>query len=146
MVVGDGSTIAWTADSLATTVQADAYATARGWVDWLALSPEQKAIAILDASTFIKVSYRPPWSYTTAQLTLIQNAAIEAARLTLTGSLIGAVEEPQVLRDKLEGLETEYAEVKPGSAATARLALVVAMLRAAGLSGGGSLNVPLRKA
>jgi len=146
LTVGNGALLTWGDDPLATVEQANAYATARKWADWLALDPADAAVAILDASTFIKISYRPPYCYTTAQATMIQNAAIEAARLTLSGPLIGAVEEPQVLREKLKDLETTYAEIKPGSTLNSRLALVAAMLRAAGLSGGSTINVPLRKA
>lgn len=126
--------------------QADDYATARNWTDWSALSDPQKSAAILDASTFVKVSYQPPRATTASQLASIQAGTIEAARLSLSGPLIGAVEEPQILKERLKDLSTEYAEQKPGSAATSRLALVSALLRSAGLQGGSSINVPLRKA
>lgn len=146
LTVGNGALLTWSDNPLATLEQAEAYATDREWTDWLALSPGRATAAILDASTFIKVTYRPPSVYSTPQATLIQNAAIEAARLSLASPLIGVVEEPQILKERLKDLSTDYAEVKPGSAQTSRLALVSAMLRAAGLSGGSTINVPLRKA
>lgn len=138
--------VEWSPDPLATVEQADAYASARGWSDWAALQPGQKTVALLDASTFIKVTYSPPLRLTASQTDLIVSATVEAARLALSGPLIGAVEEPQVLEERLKDLQTKYAEVKPGSARTSRLALVSALLRSAGLRGGSTINVPLRKA
>ena len=146
LTVGNGALLTWGSDPLATVEQATAYATARKWADWLALDPSDAVVAILDASTYIKISYPAPYSYSAAQGLLIQNAAIEAARLTLSGPLIGAVEEPQILEERLKDLQTKFAEVKPGSALNSRLGLVSAMLRAAGLAGGSTINVPLRKA
>lgn len=145
LLVGHGRSVAWTDEPLATVQQADDYASARVWSDWAALSEAQKTAAILDASTFIKVTYTAR-TLTLAQEAQVTAAAIEAARLSLSGPLIGAVEDPQVLKESMKGFSTEYAEVKPGSANTARLALVSALLRSAGLSGGSSVNVPLRKA
>lgn len=136
----------WSSDPLATVQQADDYASARGWSDWAALQQGQKSAAILDASTFIKVTYQPPRRLSASQSDLIVSATVEAARLALSGPLLGAVEEPQVLREKLKDLETTYAEAKPGAARTSRLALVSALLRSAGLRGGSTVNVPLRKA
>lgn len=136
----------WSSDPLATVQQADDYASARGWSDWAALQTAQKSAAILDASTFIKATYQPPRRLSASQSDLIVSATVEAARLALSGPLIGAVEEPQVLREKLKDLETTYAEAKPGAARTSRLALVSALLRSAGLRGGSTINVPLRKA
>lgn len=146
LTVGSGSSLAWSGDPLVTVGEVDAYATARGWSDWAALTPERKLAATLDASTYVKVTYRAPDRYTAAQEALIKDAASEAARLSLTEPLIGAVEQPQVLRERLDKLETEYAEVKPGAARQSRLALVSALLRSAGLSGGSLINFPLRKA
>lgn len=141
-----GRSVVWSDEPLATVQQADDYAAAREWSDWAALSEAKKTIAILDASTFIKVSYSPSRVLTARESDLVTSAAIEAARLSLTAPLIGGVEEPQILKEGMKGFTTEYAEMKPGAANTSRLALVSGLLRSAGLSGGSTVNVPLRKA
>lgn len=146
MLASSGRSVVWSDDPLATVQQADDYAAAREWSDWAALSEAKKTTAILDASTFIKVSYSPGRLLTDRETALVVSATVEAARLSLTAPLIGGVEEPQVLKEGMKGFTTEYAEVRPGSASIARLALVSALLRSAGLSGGSTVNVPLRKA
>lgn len=146
MLVFEDGVVIWGSDPLATVEQADAYAEARGWSDWAALTPEQKAVAILDASTYVKAVYRPPLTIYTTTNDQIANAIIEAARLTLTGPLLGVPEDPQVLREKVGPIEVEYAERKAGDARRSRLALIFAMLRAAGVRGASSINVVLLKA
>ena len=144
--MGFGMVMDWTDDPLTTVPDALVYATERGWADWLALTAGEPAIAILDASTFIKATYRAPQTVSASQAKKIADAATEAARLTLSGPLIGFSPEPQVVREKIDTMELQYAEAKPGAAQKSRLALVSAMLRSAGLLGGSSINVPLRKA
>lgn len=146
MLVLEDGVVSWGSDPLATVEQADAYATARGWSDWAALNPTQKAVAILDASTYVKAVYRPPLNIYTTTDEQVSNATIEAARLTLTGPLMGVAEDPQVLREKVGPIEVQYAERKAGDDRRARLALVVAILRAAGVRGASTLNHALSKA
>lgn len=147
--VGAGGLISggsWTFDPFVTVEKADAYAAARSWADWAALSPEQKTVAIIDASTFVRVTYQPPYRVTDAMQQGIEHATIEAARLTLSAPLIGVVEEPQVLAEKIGPISTEYAEQKPGTALSGRLSLVTAMLASLGLQGGSGINFRLSKA
>lgn len=143
---GLSAPLMWTGEPLATIQQADNYAEPRGWADWLALQDAQKTAALLDATTFITATYAAPRRLAPSQEALITNAAIEAARLTLSGPLIGVVQEPQILKEGMKGFVTEYAEQKAGAAFASRLSLVSALLRSAGLCGGSTINVPLRKA
>lgn len=89
MLVVENGTVSWPDGPLATVVEADAYAEARGWADWAALADEKKSAAILDATTFITASYRPPALASDAVEKSIRAAAIEAARLAFKAPLIG---------------------------------------------------------
>ncbi|MNR39346.1 hypothetical protein D3C85_1575530 [compost metagenome] len=90
MLIVENGVVSWPAGPLATVDQADDYAAARGWSDWAALAPERKSGAILDASAYVRASYRPPAKANTAVEEQISEAVIEAARLSLTSPLIGA--------------------------------------------------------
>lgn len=139
---------AWPLDPLATVEQADAYATARGWADWSPLTPERKAGALLDASTYIKACYRPPVSASEAVDGQIADAAIEAARLSLTAPLIGGNAAGQRARKSVKAgsVAVEYDTGSAKDLSTARLALVMAMLRAVGVYlVGAGVNVRLSK-
>ncbi len=84
MLIVENGAVRWPSGPLATVDQADAYAQARGWSDWAALMPEQKGGAILDASAYVRASYRPPAKANTAVEEQISEAVIEAARLSLS--------------------------------------------------------------
>lgn len=133
-------------DTLTTVAQADAYATARGWADWLALTAVRKGAAILDASTFVRVSYLPPATQSMAGDTAIADAVAEAARLSLSAPLLGgeAAGKPAKRRVKAGSVEVEYAEAS--DLRRDRLALVDALLLAAGARPAGGLNVRLVRA
>lgn len=138
---------AWTLDPLATVEQADAYATARGWADW-SIQPERKTAALLDASTYIKACYRAPAATTEAVDEMISEAAIEAARLSLSGPLIGGNAAGQRARKSVKAgsVAVEYDTASTKDLTAARTALVTAMLRAAGVYlVGGGINVRLAK-
>lgn len=139
---------AWTLGPLATVDQADAYATARGWADWIALPPERKSGAILDASTYIKACYQPPVEPSEAVDAQIADAAIEAARLSLTAPLIGGNAAGQRARKSVKAgsVAVEYDTASTQDLTAARTALVTAMLRAAGVYlVGASVNIRLAK-
>lgn len=139
---------AWTLDPLATVEQADAYAVARGWADWVALPPERKSAALLDASTYIKACYRAPAATTEAEDEMIIEAAIEAARLSLSGPLIGGNAAGQRARKSVKAgsVAVEYDTASTKDLTAARTALVAAMMRAAGVYlAGGGVNVRLAK-
>lgn len=138
---------AWPLDPLATVEQADAYATARGWADWSILTPERKSGALLDASTYIKAVYRPPAVDSEAITGQIADAAVEAARLSLTSPLIGGDAAGRLARKSVKAgsVAVEYETVSSKDLRTARTALVTAMLRAAGVYGVGGVNVRLAK-
>ncbi|WP_404415532.1 hypothetical protein [Brevundimonas vesicularis] len=135
---------AWTSDPLATVEQADAYALARGWTDWLALTEERRSSALLDASTYIKATYSAPYPVTASMELAIQSAAIEAARLSLTSPLIGGDVDPAIKSVKAGSAAVEFEA--SAKARSSRLALVAALLRSVGIQGGSTINVPLRKA
>jgi hypothetical protein len=147
LVVGNG-VVRWSSDPLTTTSKVDAYALARGWSDWTVLPDEAAAAAILDASTYIRATFVPPPAIAPSVETEIENAVAEAARLTLSGPLIGGAgaAAPQVVREKVGPIETEYAETAPAQARESRLALVHAMMFAAGSRRVGGVNAPLTRA
>lgn len=130
-------------DTLVTGEHADAYAAARGWSDWSALTAERKASALLDASTFVRVSYSAPQVLVPGVETLVADAVTEAARLSLSAPLLGgeAAGKPAKKRVKAGSVEVEYADA--GGLNAARLALVNGLLIAAGARplGGGSVRL-----
>lgn len=148
MLVVENGMVSWPLGPLATVEQADAYAAARGWSDWTAVQPERKAGAILDASTFVRSAYRPPAQVSEAIEGQITDAAIEAARLSLTSPLLGGDVAGQRARKSVKAgsVAVEYETATPADLRAARTALVTAMLRAAGVFGIGSgVNVKLAK-
>ncbi|WP_295198729.1 hypothetical protein [uncultured Brevundimonas sp.] len=148
MLVVENGVVRWSTDPLATVEQADAYAGQRLWADWSALLPEQKVAAILDASSFIRSSFRAPAVATDAIEAQISEAAIEAARLSLTSPLIGGHTAGQRAKTSVKAgsVAVEFEKVSTRDLRTARLSLVTALLRAAGVLGtGGGVNVALSK-
>lgn len=148
MLIVENGAVSWPAGPLATVAEADAYATARGWSDWAALTPERKSGAILDASTFVRAAYRPPAKATTAVEEQISEAVIEAARLSLTSPLIGGDKAGQAARKSVKAgsVAVEYEATSAETRNAARLALVTGLLRYAGVSAIGSgVNVRLAK-
>lgn len=146
MLVVENGVVGWSSDPLATVEQADDYASARLWADWSALQPAQKTAAILDASSFIRSSFRAPSVATDAIKTQISEAAIEAARLALTSPLLGGSAAGQQVRRsfKAGSVAVDYETSSAAERRTARLALVTALLRAAGVypvSGGANIKL-----
>lgn len=147
MLVVENGVVSWPAGPLATAEQADAYATARGWSDWAA-ADARKAGAILDASNFVRSSYRPPAKVTEAIEAQIADAVIEAARLSLSAPLLGGDAAGQRARKSIKAgsVAVEYETAASADLRAARTALVTAMLRAAGVYAVGSgVNVRLAK-
>lgn len=148
MLIVENGVVSWPPAPLATVDQADVYAQARGWSDWAAITPERKSGAILDASTFIKASYRPPVKDTNAIEAQIADATIEAARLSLSGPLLGGNAAGQRAKRSVKAgsVAVEYAEASTSDLLAARLALVTALLRAVGVHAiGAGANVRLAK-
>lgn len=148
MLIVENGAVSWPAGPLATVDQADAYAQARGWSDWAALTPEQKSGAILDASSYVRASYRPPANVSAAVEEQISEAVIEAARLSLTSPLIGGDKAAQAARKSVKAgsVAVEYETSSAESRSAARLALVAGLLRYAGAYPIGSgVNVRLAK-
>lgn len=148
MLVVENGLVSWPLGPLATVDQADAYAQARGWSDWTALTPERKSGAILDASTFVGSVYRPPAQVSDAIEAQIADAVIEAARLSLSAPLLGGDAAGQRARKSVKAgsVAVEYETATSADLRTARTALITAMLRAAGVFMIGSgVNVRLAK-
>jgi hypothetical protein len=139
---------AWTLDPLATISAADIYASARTWTDWSDAAAEKKAGALLDASTFVRASYRAPALLSAAQTTLIESAVIEAARLALTSPLMGGAAAGQRVKKSVRAgsVAVEYAAADPRRLNADRLQLVTAILGSVGLRRASGVNVPLSKA
>lgn len=148
MLVVENGVVSWSVGPLATVEQADAYAQARGWSDWAALTAERKSGAILDASTYVRASYRPPAKVCTSVERQISEAVIEAARLSLTSPLIGGDKAGQAARKSVKAgsVAVEYEASSAESRSAARMALVAGLLRYAGVFAiGSSTNVRLAK-
>ena len=135
-------------DTLATVEQVTAYATARGWSDWAALTLEQKTAAVLNASTFVRVSYRAPQTISAAVDQAVTDAVAEAARLSLTGPLLGGSDAGKAAKRRVQAgsVSVEYADRSTASLRGDRLALVNAMLVAAGARSLSGVDVPLQRA
>lgn len=148
MLVVENGVVSWPLGPLATVDQADAYAQARGWSDWTVLAPERKSGAILDASTFVRSSYRPPAQVSETIEAQIADAVVEAARLSLSAPLLGGDAAGQRARKSVKAgsVAVEYETATSADLRAARTALVTAMLRAAGVYAVGSgVNVRLAK-
>lgn len=161
--------MALTADeSLASLAEADAYAAQRGWEDWAAASELTREGALRDATNYVVANARWPGRLASLDQVLpfprvglkdaegriitgtpaaVKNATIEAARLSLSAPLMGGPSEPIVIRERVEGaVEVEYAEQKAADLRRDRLAWVWSLLRSAGATRVGGVNVPLLKA
>jgi hypothetical protein len=148
MLIVENGEVNWPSGPLVTADQADAYAAARGWSDWAALTAERKSGAILDASTYVRASYRPPAEASPSVEGQISEAVIEAARLSLTSPLIGGDKAGQAARKSVKAgsVAVEYEASSSESRNAARLALVAGLLRYAGVFAiGSSTNVRLAK-
>lgn len=147
LVVQNGKVV-WSSSPLVLTADANAYAAARGWTDWAAAVTAGTAdAAILDASTFIRAYYGPPSALTAEAELSATSAVIEAARLALASPLLGGDQSTQaVIREKVGPLETQYAAPRdPSAVRDDRLALVTALLIAAGARPLSGINHPLRR-
>lgn len=138
----------WTTGALVATADATTYATARSWADWAAATSGAKDAAILEASTWLRAFWRPPCEYDEDADAQIEDAVIEASRLSLSAPLMGGNDAalPVKIREKIGPLEDEWEPVNAQRLRNDRLALINAMLRAAGARGGaGGVNVSLAK-
>lgn len=148
MLVIENGTVRWPVGPMVEVDDADAYASARGWTDWAALAQPRKTAAVLDASTYVRASFAPPARADEATEGTIQEAVIEAARLSLTGPLIGGDAAGKAARRSVKAgsVSVEFDAQSPEALRSARLALVTSLLRSAGvLSAGQSANVRLAK-
>lgn len=148
MLSVENGMVAWGLGPMVTVADADTYATARGWADWSALAEPRKSAAILDASTYVRSAYRPPARVGEAVEAQIKDAVIEAARLSLTGPLLGGAKAGTRARKsvKARSVAVEYESASASDLNKARLALVSAMLRAAGVFAiGAGVNIGLAK-
>jgi len=148
MLSVENGTVAWDLGPMVTVEDADTYAVARGWADWSALAEPRKSAAILDASTYVRSAYRPPARTGEAVEAQIKDAVIEAARLALAAPLLGGAEAGKRARKSVKAgsVAVEYDGASSGDLNKARLALVTAMLRAAGVFAiGAGVNVRLAK-
>lgn len=148
MLSVENGTVAWDLGPMVTVEDADTYAAARGWADWSALAGPRKSAAILDASTYVRSAYRPPARVGEAVEAQIKDAVIEAARLALAAPLLGGAEAGKRARKSVKAgsVAVEYDGASSGDLNKARLALVTAMLRAAGVYAiGAGVNVRLAK-
>lgn len=155
-------------ESFATVAESITYATARGWADWLAAETATQEAKLREATDYITSSARWPGRLADSAQVLpfprdglydregryiegtpagVKNATIEAARLALSGLLIGGTTDAQsVVREKVGSLEVGYSS--PRGAADVRrdrLAYVHLLLRATGAIIGGGVSVPLLK-
>lgn len=139
---------AWSTDPLTDETTATAYATARGWADWLAATEAARDAAILEASTWVRATKTPPDEYEEAVDAVIGNAVIEASRLALSGALMGGNAAGSGIRTQVRAgsVSVSYAARSYTSSRNDRLALVSALLRSVGVGGGSSINHALRKA
>jgi len=138
----------WPAEPFATVGQADAYAIAHAWADWVLLDDEVRQAALLDADTWIRVSFTAPAPWTPAVADAVQSAVIEAARLAAQSPLIGgaAAGEAGIKSVKAGSVSVEFTDAKAAELSASRLVLVRAMLRAAGAKPiGGGVNISLAK-
>lgn len=148
MLSGENGTVSWGYAPMVTVEEADTYANDRGWADWSVLAEARKTAAILDASTYVRSAYRPPARVGEAVEAQIKDAVIEAARLSLTSPLLGGADAGKRIRKSVKAgsVVVEYDGASTGDLNKARLALVTAMLRAAGVYAVGvGVNVRLAK-
>lgn len=148
MLIVENGSVAWDAGPMVTVAQADAYASDRGWTEWAALDEARKSAAILDASTYVRSVYRPPAKVSDATEDQISGAVIEASRLAVSAPLMGGADAGKRVRRSVKAgsVAVEYEGTSTGDLNKARLALVIAMLRAAGAYAIGSgVNVRLAK-
>lgn len=157
-------------ETLATVEQADDYAAKMGWTDWSALNTAQKEANLRQATLYILANYQwdgsrfpygtaeTAWPYEYVSLggeavyeqpQGVTTATIEAARLAISGPLMGGqtAGARQVRRVRIDKIEREYEPSSRAADDNARLALVDAILRATGARGTSSgFGVPLRRA
>lgn len=138
----------WEAGALVPTADVTTYATDRNWSDWLAATEAAQDAAVLDASTYVRAVWTPPVEYTEAKDDAIADAIAEASRLALSGALLGgsAAGADARLAVSAGSVSVTYAGRSAKALRGERMALVSAMLRSAGCTGGSTINFGLRKA
>lgn len=156
-------------ESYASLAEADTYASDRAWSDWADATDPAKEAALRVASQYLDVAFIWPgqlsstdqmlgwpraYAYDRDGRTLsdvpsvVKTATIEAARLALTGPLVGGAEAGKRLPQRVKAATVE---VDFGAAATAsglreqQLELVGAILRRLGARGSCDVNVALAK-
>ncbi len=160
-------------ETFATLAEADAYAMKRDWTDWAAASTTTRRAKLRESRDYIVTMYRWPSSYVVDSAQLgpwprqyaydregrlltgtpdqVKAAQIEAARVALTGPLLGKggdTSERGIKSEKIAGvIETTYDDLAPADQMRVdRLAYVDALLKSTGASGGsGGVNVRLLK-
>lgn len=163
-----------TDESFATVAESEAYGDARGWTDWNTTTPPSsltKEQKLREATDYILATfYWPNQPASSTQVlpfpmyglydrygraltgipTQLKAATIEAARLALTGSLLGgdaaAAATQTIKRERIGPLETEFSETSYDEVRDTRLAMVHALLRSIGGCMAGGVNVRLSKA
>lgn len=157
-------------ETLASVEFADAYALGRNWPEaaWSDKDIEIKEAKLREATDFILGIWRwpssalyadtPPtaWPYMGANVdgrwyygvpTLLQNAAVETARLAVAGPLVGGEQTRLVRRKKIGSLEKEFEPADRTRDQSDKFAFIASLLARTGATGGfGNVNVPLRRA
>ena len=122
------------ANSYASVASADAYNSDRGYTDWAALTTGEKETALIRATDYLEATYREAWKGYRVKATqalswpreavvvdtfqiannivpgVVVNACIEMARKTLTYDQLIIDQQQRVVREKVDVIETEYAE------------------------------------
>lgn len=137
----------WEAGALVPTADVTTYATARNWTDWTGATEAAQDAAVLEASTYVRAVWTPPVEYTEPKDGAIADAICEASRLALSSALLGGAAAGSAQRQSVTAgsVSVSYFEKAATALRAERMALVSAMLRATGCSGGPGLNVALRK-
>jgi hypothetical protein len=122
------------ANSYASVAAADAYNADRGYTDWASLNTAEKQVALIRATDYIEATYRSSWKgYKKSQgqalswprygvfvegfavpddsvPVAVVNSCIEMALKTLTYDQLIIDQQQRVVREKVDVIETEYAE------------------------------------
>lgn len=138
----------WATGPMTDLARADAYASARGWVDWGLADDAKRQAAIMDASTWVRAAWIAPKLVTEEQDGTIQDGVTEAARLALAGPVFGGENAGKQTRTSVKAgsVAVTMAEQKATDLQRQRLSLASLLIQSAGaLMRGASINVRLAK-
>lgn len=138
----------WETGPMTELSRADAYASARGWVDWGLADDAGRNAAIMDASTWVRAAWIAPSLFTETQDESIQDGVTEAARLALAGPVFGGAEAGKQTRTSVKAgsVAVTMAEQKATDLQRQRLSLASLLIQAAGARMRvASVNVALAK-